>query len=221
MTAPTHPSVHLVMPVKPLSAAKSRLYGAADNGAGRREAHTELVTAVVLDTVAAARAATCVTGVTVVTPDSGLRTTLDATFRELDVETLDDTPAAGLNAALRHGAAVLAARGVARIGALQADLPALRPDELDSAVHAAGHGRAFCPDLTGTGTTLLLAAYATGLFPRFGPDSAAQHARSGAKILCGPWCSLRCDVDTVSDLDYATTLGLGPRTMDARSRWYV
>ena len=71
----------------------------------------------------------------------------------------------GLNAALSHGAALLrAADPGAAVGALQADLPALRPGELDAALHdaaalfATGTRRAFCPDAQGTGTTLLLAA---------------------------------------------------------------
>ncbi|MER7081838.1 hypothetical protein ABT308_27110, partial [Saccharopolyspora kobensis] len=48
------PAVHLVVPIKPLHLAKSRLLG---EGARRPEAHAELVMAVALDTVAAARRA--------------------------------------------------------------------------------------------------------------------------------------------------------------------
>ncbi|MER5388631.1 hypothetical protein ABTZ89_06060, partial [Saccharopolyspora sp. NPDC002686] len=49
------PAVHLIVPIKPLHRAKSRLLGAADAGARSPVAHAELVAAVALDTVAAAR----------------------------------------------------------------------------------------------------------------------------------------------------------------------
>ncbi|MGW1676684.1 2-phospho-L-lactate guanylyltransferase [Saccharopolyspora sp. NPDC002376] len=200
--------MHLIVPIKPLHLAKSRLLGAADGGARRPAAHAELVTAVALDTVAAARRAEGVAGVVVITSDP----TLTAEFTAAGVEVIADSPAAGLNAALRHGDAELQ---VARIGALQADLPALQPDDLAAAIRAAGADRSFCPDRHGTGTTLLLAEPGRPLAPRFGPGSADAHAESGAKPLLGPWDSLRCDVDTEADLRAARSLGLGPRTAAA------
>ncbi|MEV0086277.1 2-phospho-L-lactate guanylyltransferase [Saccharopolyspora sp. NPDC050642] len=197
--------LYLIVPIKPLHLAKSRLLGAADRGA----AHADLVTAVALDTVTAARRAAGVAGVVVVTSDP----TLTETFAAEGVEVLPDTPADGLNAALRHGDAELRRRGIAtRIGALQADLPALRPVELAAAIAAAGDDRSFCPDRHGTGTTLLLAEPGGPLAPRFGPGSADAHADSGAKTLLGQWDSLRCDVDTEADLTAAAELGLGPHT---------
>jgi 2-phospho-L-lactate/phosphoenolpyruvate guanylyltransferase len=197
------------VPIKPLHLAKSRLLGAADRGARQPAAHADLVAAVALDTVTAARRARGVADVVVVTSDP----TLSAAFAAEGVEVLADTPAAGLNAALRHGDTQLRQReSVSWIGALQADLPALRPTDLASAITAAGGDRSFCPDRHGTGTTLLLAEPGQPLDPRFGPGSADAHAESGAKALLGPWDSLRCDVDTETDLAAARTLGLGPRT---------
>ncbi|WP_433869821.1 2-phospho-L-lactate guanylyltransferase [Saccharopolyspora sp. CA-218241] len=201
--------LYLLLPIKSLAAAKSRLLGAADGGAGRAAAHAELVVAVVRDTVAAARTADAVTAVVAVTSDP----VLTAVLAGAGVEVLADRPEAGLNAALRHGDAVLRDRtAVRRVGALQADLPALRPAELDAALRAAGPRRAFCPDRQATGTTLLLAAPGRPLDPRFGPGSAAAHTGSGAVPLLGPWESVRCDVDTPDDLGAATALGLGPNT---------
>ncbi|GDY32606.1 2-phospho-L-lactate guanylyltransferase [Gandjariella thermophila] len=208
---PAGGGVDLVVPVKPLRRAKSRLVGAADGGAGDPVAHAALVTGLALDTVAAARSASRVRRVLVVTSDPELA----ATLRAEGVDVIPDTPAAGLNAALRHGAEVLGQRGDGRagtVGALQADLPALRPAELDAAVDAAAGRRAFCPDRHGTGTTLLLAARGEPLRPSFGPGSAAAHAASGAVMLDGAWPSLRCDVDTAEDLAVAAELGLGPRS---------
>ena len=201
-------SVHLLVPVKPLRLAKSRLRGAADGGAGDPGAHAELVAAVALDTVLAARRAPGATEVVCVTSDPRLVRALAAE----GVRTVEDVPASGLNAALRHGDEQLRREGAARTGALQADLPALDPAELAAALAAAGGDRAFCPDRQGTGTTLLLGEPGRPLDPRFGPGSAEAHADSGAKELDGAWSTLRCDVDTAADLALAGDLGLGPRT---------
>jgi 2-phospho-L-lactate guanylyltransferase len=119
----------------------------------------------------------------------------------------------GLNAAYRRGAAVLReADPAGRIGALQADLPALRPNELASAIKSADDRRAFCADRQTTGTTLLLSAPGAPLDPRFGAGSALAHALSGALPLTDSWPSLRCDVDTPEDLHAACDLGLGLHT---------
>ncbi len=196
-------AVHLLVPIKPLSLAKSRLAGLGPRG----NAHADLVLACARDTVAAARAADGVADVTVVTTDP----TVAAAFEADRVPVVPELSRRGLNAALRD--AETAFRGRAeRLGALQADLPALRPDELAGALRRAGDDRAFCADRHGTGTTLLLAGPGELLAPAFGDDSAGAHLDSGAKALDGPWESLRCDVDTAADLAAATALGLGPRT---------
>ncbi|WP_433614077.1 hypothetical protein ACQP2P_06845 [Dactylosporangium sp. CA-139114] len=98
--------------------------------------------------------------------------------------------------------------------ALTADLPAMRPEDLESALVAAARAgrRAFVPDLEGTGTVLLAAPAGEALAPHFGPGSAAAHLRSGAVRLDGAWPSLRRDVDTAADLDAAARLGLGTHT---------
>lgn len=197
--------VHLLVPIKPLHLAKTRLRGAA----GNRSAHAELVAAVALDTVLAAREAAGVHEVVVVTSDAALT----GSFAAEGVEVLADRPAAGLNAALRFGDEFLRHRRPGcRTGALQADLPALRSAELAAALQAAGDGRAFCADRHGTGTTLLLAGAGQPLEPRFGPGSAPAHRESGGRSLDGPWETLRCDVDTEEDLLRAAELGTGPRT---------
>jgi 2-phospho-L-lactate guanylyltransferase len=205
-------TVDLVIPVKPLWAAKSRLRGAVGDAA-----HARLALALALDTIAAARAASRVRNVLVMSTDAQVAAGLAAE----GVAVAPDGPVPGLNAALEHGAGLLRARdAAAAVGALQADLPALLPDELDEAVaraataFAAGEGRAFCADAAGTGTTLLLAAAGAGLEPRFGRGSAQRHRASGAVELHGAWPGLRHDVDTGADLARATDLGLGARTRD-------
>jgi 2-phospho-L-lactate/phosphoenolpyruvate guanylyltransferase len=201
--------VDLVVPVKPLYRAKTRLRGAADGGVGDPDVHAALALALAHDTVAAVWAARAVRRLLVVSSDPVVAAELAA----VGVEVVPDVNG-GLNAALRHGAELLRARDPgAAVGALQADLPALRPEELDEAIGAfESRGRAFCADADGTGTTLLLAARDVPLHPRFGAGSAAAHRRSGAVALTGAWPGLRRDVDTGDDLCAAAALGLGPHT---------
>ena len=193
----------LVVPVKRLDRAKSRLVGAADGGIGDRRAHADLVVALALDTITAAAGADGVRDVVVVTSDP----MLTAVLRTEGIRCVPEAEP-GLNEAYRHGASMLGRH----VGALQADLPALRSAELAAAIAAADGKRAFCPDRQGTGTTLLMSAPGEPLDPRFGVGSAAAHRESGAIELIGDWPSLRCDVDTEADLAIAAELGLGPRT---------
>ena len=201
--------VDLVVPVKRLAAAKTRLRGPG----GISEEHTELALALTRDTVAAACAAARVRSVVVVTADPRVAAVLTAD----GVDAVDD-PLAGLNAAYDRGAEVVRARDPASaVGALQADLPALQPAELDAAIGAALAlgGRTFCADADGTGTTFLLAAAGVALQPHFGGGSAARHRASGAIPLDGEWPGLRRDVDTPADLRQAREIGLGPRSRAA------
>lgn len=193
----------LVVPVKRLDRAKSRLVGAADGGIGDRRAHADLVVALALDTITAAAGADGVRDVVVVTSDP----MLTAVLRTEGIRCVPEAEP-GLNEAYRHGASMLGRH----VGALQADLPALRSAELAAAITAADGKRAFCPDRQGTGTTLLISAPGEPLDPRFGVGSAQAHRESGAIELIGDWPSLRCDVDTEADLAIAAELGLGPRT---------
>lgn len=200
-------AVDLIVPVKRLPEAKSRLRGAAGDDPA---AHARLALALARDTVAAARAARLVRRLLVVSSDPEVA----AGFAAIGVEVVPDGPVPGLNAAYAHGAALLRARRPdGPVGALQADLPALRPAELDAAIAAAPRvGRAFCADAGGTGTTLLLAAAGAALRPEFGIGSAVAHAASGAVALDGGWPGLRCDVDTADDLRAACALGVGTHT---------
>jgi 2-phospho-L-lactate guanylyltransferase len=145
---------------------------------------------------------------------------------DLGARWVPEPPGGGLNAALVHAARTLARdsggaaagddAGIAAVpwpvAALPADLPALRPGELAAALLAVGALPGYVPDAAGTGTVLLAVPAAAGWTPRFGPRSAAAHARAGARRLAGDWPTLRRDVDTVEDLAAAAGLGLGPRT---------
>ncbi|MEV4630157.1 2-phospho-L-lactate guanylyltransferase [Micromonospora sp. NPDC049523] len=200
----TEPTWTVVVPVKRLSAAKSRLRGALPG-----VAHEPLALALALDTVSAALASPAVAGVLVVTDDIAAGRALGA----LGARITPDPPAGGLNNAFALGAALVGGAGVA---ALTADLPALRPAELTAALAAVAAGpprlRRFAPDTPGTGTVLLVAPAGVPLDPRFGGPSAAAHSASGALALAGAGPTLRRDVDTREDLLAAAALGLGRHT---------
>ncbi|MER6161896.1 2-phospho-L-lactate guanylyltransferase [Streptomyces sp. NPDC001868] len=209
----------LVVPLKPLARAKSRLSDTATDAV-----RPGLALAFAQDTVAAALAATAVRDVVVVTDDPLAARELAA----LGARTVPEDPRAdardGLNAALRHGTAVARdIRPQSPVAALNADLPALRPVELTRVLNAAEEfPRSFLPDAAGTGTTLLAAIPGHDLSPVFGPDSRLRHRRSGAVELSPAAVdSVRQDVDTGDDLRAALGLGVGPRTAAAAARLLI
>jgi 2-phospho-L-lactate/phosphoenolpyruvate guanylyltransferase len=233
----------VLLPVKVLAQAKSRLTILA--GDRRRE----LALAFASDTVAAVLACPEVARVIVVTSDPVAGPLLAA----LGAIIVADEPAAGepvagdprgragldsadgvqdaLNAALRHGAAVAARRWPGTgLAALTADLPALNPNELATALRHTAAGAsgapgsamgtpiraAFVPDAAGVGTTLYAVPPGGEFRPLFGGASRARHAASGAvELAFDDTTGLRRDVDTPDDLRAALKLGAGRFTQAA------
>lgn len=196
----------LIIPLKPLRLAKSRLAAMAGDAL-----RPFLALAFAEDTVAAALSSPLVGSVLVVTDDPLAARRLGL----LGARIVPDAPGRGLNAALAYGAATIRdeAPGAA-VAALNADLPALRPEELGRVLSAAGgYARSFLADAAGVGTTLLAAAPRAELAPAFGGASRARHRRSGAvELALAGVESVRRDVDTGEDLAGALALGVGPRT---------
>ncbi|MDP9849482.1 2-phospho-L-lactate guanylyltransferase [Streptosporangium lutulentum] len=205
MSAPESFTWTLVVPVKTLVAAKTRLSAAA----GPHRA--ALAVAIACDTVEAALSCVLVSRVVVVTGDPVAAEALG----EVGAHVVGD-PEAGLNAALRRGAleAVRLAPGDA-VGALQADLPALRPAELALVLTASAEfDQMFLPDAVEVGTTFYGVRPGVPFTPGFGGESRDRHLRRGAKELCLDGIdSVRRDVDTPDDLRAALALGVGPRTL--------
>ena len=195
----------VLMPVKVLSEAKSRLAGLAGPRRG------ELALAVACDTVTAVMRTDQAARAIVITDDPVAASAL----RELGALVVPDEPRDGLNAALRHGAAHAAARWPGSgTAALSADLPALRPEQICRALRAAAAWpTAFVADAAGDGTTLYTAAPGVAFRPAFGLASRARHAAGGAiELGLTDIPGLRWDVDTPADLRGAAELGLGPRS---------
>jgi 2-phospho-L-lactate guanylyltransferase len=198
------PSWSIVVPVKLLRLAKSRL--AVESGL-----RPDLVLAMALDTTAAALACARVAQVVVVSDDPRA----SGQLRGLGATVVRDEPDAGLNPALAHGIAVAREHEPdAGVATMSADLPALRPAELARALDAAaGHPRAMVPDAELRGTTLLTARPGVDLVPAYGADSRARHVRLGHAVVDVSGIeSVRRDVDTLADLWAAARLGAGPRT---------
>lgn len=200
------PTWTVVLPIKRLAEAKSRLRGAL---AG--VPHERLALALAQDTTAAVLACRRVAEVVAVTDDPEV----DKALTGLGVNVVPDRPRAGLNAAFRYGAS-LAPRDH-WVAALTADLPALRPEELAAALDTAVGRRSFVADTPGTGTVLLATPPGAPLEPWFGGGSANAHRHSGAVALTGDWPTLRRDVDTAGDLAAAALLGLGKHTAELRA----
>jgi 2-phospho-L-lactate/phosphoenolpyruvate guanylyltransferase len=195
----------LVITTKSAAIGKSRLAPYA------KDLRSDLARAMAMDTVDAALRCALVGGLIAVTDD----TESARAFSSLGALVIPDEPRDGLNAALSHGAAAARLRTPdAAVAALQADLPALRPRELERALHAAARfTTAFVPDAAGIGTALYSANSGVAFQPRFGGESRRAHLESGAAELHLTGIdSVRQDVDTESDLHAAAALGLGPRS---------
>jgi 2-phospho-L-lactate guanylyltransferase len=211
MSDAPHVSWSLVVPVKVLARAKSRLAAAA----GPHRA--ALALAVATDTVAAALRCDQVGAVIVVTDDPLAASELDA----LGARVVPDEPDGGLNPALSYGAGLARTAAPGRgVGALSADLPALRPAELSRVLAAAALApTAFVPDAADLGTTLYTARPDAPFAPAFGAGSRLRHRAAGAHELTVRHVpSVRRDVDTLDDLREALALGVGPRTAEVAAR---
>ena len=200
----TTPRFSLLVPVKDGRGAKTRLAGV--DRAGR----AELMDAFARDAIGAALRTPLVEVHVVGDPAS-----MAALATDLGVLVVPDEGEGDLNQALRRAAARVARPGVG-LAVMLGDLPCLDTVDLERAL--AHEGRGYVADAAGTGTTLLFAPPGTDLDPRFGPESAAAHAASGATAVPGELVSLRLDVDTSGDLERAIDLGVGSHTTAVLAR---
>ena len=190
----------VVIPVQAFEHAKSRLGAVLD-----AEERRDLVERLLRGTVTAALATPAVAEVLVVSPDPEvLEVARGAGARSIEQRSR------GLNPALQEARA--AASG-SRLLILPADLPGLRPSDVDrilDAGDAAGTPSVvLVPDRHGTGTNALLLDPPDAIDPAFGGDSRAGHAWLAASADI-PFVEitgvLDLDVDTPEDLLLAEAL---------------
>jgi 2-phospho-L-lactate guanylyltransferase len=194
----------VLIPVKPPGIGKTRLVGVPV------EQRVALATAFAIDTVSVCLATPGVAQVLVTTDDARFAASLAA----LGADACPDG-GHGLNPALVQAAAEAARRWPGlRPVALCADLPALRPSDLATALASAAGRTSYVSDAAGTGTTLYTASY-DDFDPRFGVGSAAAHIAAGAEPVAGDLPGLRYDVDDLVSLQAAVALGVGPATRSA------
>lgn len=203
--SPSPTTWQVILPVKRLSEAKSRL--AAPKGA-----RAELVLAMARDTLAAVESCDDVSRTWLLTADPSV---VDA-LATAELGVLHETPhpsTNALNAAVTRAISELRARdGSTNVAIVVADLPALHPDELAAALtHAAEHEASFVADADDIGTTAVMLGSHSTLMPTFGLQSGERHhAAKMVSVDAGP--GLRRDVDTLIALAAAQEIGVGPHT---------
>jgi 2-phospho-L-lactate/phosphoenolpyruvate guanylyltransferase len=179
----------VIIPVKPLAAAKSRISVSP-------EVRRRLAAAFALNTIHAAHGAQLVEDVVVLTSDHRIA----ASAKQLGAVVLADC-GSGLNGSLQAALACQPQSDPAAI--LAADLPLLTSDMLDGVLASgADYERWHVRDFAGTGTTMLGARECRSLEPQFGPESSKKHLGCGFAQLPLPENLLGAahDVDTVTDL---------------------
>ena len=191
MTAESQPVSYVVL-AKEVREAKTRL--GLD-----RDAAADVALELARRTVRAALAATSSGLVLVVTSDPTIA--LDATG--LGAEVAWEGRPLGINRAAALGRdRVLAECPLGPIAILVADLPRLRPEELDRAAEEFRRRQrpVFVADHTGEGTTLLMHGPDSRPSIGFGRSSALMHTRLGYEPVRASVCGLRADLDTPQDL---------------------
>lgn len=192
----------VVMPVKSLAAAKSRLAHPSPHA---------LSLAFLLDALDAVLATPGVAEVIVVTADPEVM----AVASDAGCRIVDDHGHPGINAAAAWGAAHRGAdRGVA---VTVSDLPCLTPAACETALRlAAQHATSFLPDADGQGTTMWFGTPGHDVRTCFGVGSRAAHTGAGAVDLvvqhpgdADALLPARRDVDTLADLTDARRVGVG------------
>ncbi|MFP4438597.1 MAG: 2-phospho-L-lactate guanylyltransferase [Chloroflexaceae bacterium] len=196
--------LHLVIPMKDLARAKSRLSEILPPDA-RRTLVLEMLRRV-LATLLPGRehhgtvAPADIESVWIMSADP----TILALTTELGARPLHD-PTADLNAALEWARTVVTAAGADALLIIPADVPRITPADLAglTASLQAGSALVIAPDRAGHGTNALGLRLPSPLPFQFGPDSFAQHLETArrlgltAQIYASP--TLALDVDTPED----------------------
>ena len=184
--------VSLVIPVKDLDRAKSRLKVPLQT---RRSIAEQLMQ----HTLRTVNASEAVSDVVVVASDPGIRNFA----RTLGIDCVEDMHNE-LNGAIQSGLRAAAALWPGRmLGVLVSDLPCLTPAALDRVVMesiASARPRTVV-DRAGTGTTFLSIPAGCDVPMRFGRGSAQRFAAEGCVPIDDAPFEMRADLDTVTDME--------------------
>ncbi len=195
-TASGHPLAAVLIPIKAFAQAKLRLAGVLSTGERRR-----LATRMAAEVIRAAGALP----VHVVCDDEEV-----AEWARTQGAEVVWAPGLGLNGAVDHGVAVLAAAGISRVIVSHADLPLaadltslldIRPTEPDShSIDAV----TLVPDRRRDGTNVAVVPAAAGFHFSYGQGSFRSHceeaARLGLRVRVTEPAELTLDIDLPSDL---------------------
>lgn len=187
----------VIVPVRSSLTGKSRIRAVLAGDTHAENALSAFIEAMTIATVAALTAVPRVTTVALVTRDVTLAAGAAAAGARVIWE--PDCAAPDINRAIVHAVEKVKRGDAIRLAAIVGDLPYLRPDDVTVFLNRDPGASHFLQDLSGMGTTAIAGAVGGGLIPLFGPDSALLHRAAGAEPADGHE-SLRCDVDTISDL---------------------
>lgn len=192
-------AVHLLIPVKHLNHAKSRL----DLPPGRRRAVARVLFERTMGTAVDCLGAS---SVSIVTADDGVR----RIAARVGVRSVDDL-CGSLNGAIRAAISNASAEQRAGVHAvLVSDLPALQSGDLREVLRIVTESEIprHVPDHLGTGTTF--ASFPPGSRARvaFGSNSARQFVRLGSRPIRNAPTGIRTDLDTLQDLELLEDLSM-------------
>jgi 2-phospho-L-lactate guanylyltransferase len=186
-----------LVPAKALDQAKGRLAAVLSE-----EQRRQLALAMLEDVLSALRAVPRLDLVAVVSPDSDVLALAEA----LGAQPIREPPSVrGINQALSHGLIQIRPRRIDALLVLLADVPAVRPTEIEAVLDAlpTGRGAVLCPSAA-RGTSALALRPADVIPFRFGQHSFLAHRREAAargvpaRVL--RIASLAADIDAPEDL---------------------
>jgi len=203
----------VIVPVKRLSAAKSRL--APNLTLCQRR---EMVCLLLIRTLGILASEKRIAGILVVGKDRAVRS-ITANHGAVFVQ---EKTNGGLNRALAYAAREAVRRGADSILVLPADLPLVKQSDIAGALKPAGKPPflRIAPDHTGHGTNLLLSAPPGLIRFSFGEDSFQRHVaaarRAGARVSVIRRASLAQDLDCPDDLARLYRVGLKESTKNTK-----